>query len=291
RVEISSKDEIGFLGDSFNKMTTALQEATEGYQTLTNTLEEKVREKTEELRATQDFLIQSEKLASLGKLAAGVAHEINNPLTSILLNSHLLLERSSDEGNKENLQLIIDETARCGTIVSGLLEFARQTPPEKTPVDINKIIESTLLIMETQALVHKVRFVREFADGLSDIMVDVNKVKQVFTNIVMNAMEAMSHGGSLTIRTHLSEERDSIEIEFEDTGKGIPDEYLKKIFDPFFSTKGAKGSGLGLAISYGIIQQHNGRIDVRSEVGKGTSITISLPLLKQWKEGKEEKSG
>ncbi|UCD19012.1 MAG: cache domain-containing protein [candidate division WOR-3 bacterium] len=291
RVDISSRDEIGFLGDSFNKMTTALQEATEGYQTLTNTLEEKVREKTDELRATQDFLIQSEKLASLGKLAAGVAHEINNPLTSILLNSHLLLERSSDERNSENLQLIIDETTRCSTIVSGLLEFARQTPPEKTPVGINKIIESTLLIMETQALVHKVRFIREFADGLPDIMVDVNKVKQVFTNIVMNAMEAMSHGGSLAIRTRFSEERDSVEIEFEDTGKGIPDENLKKIFDPFFSTKGAKGTGLGLAISYGIIQQHNGRIDVRSEVGKGTSITISLPILEQPKEGKEEKSG
>lgn len=279
RVAIQTRDEIGILGESFNQMTAALQEATEGYQKLTRTLEEKVKEKTEELRATQDVLIQSEKLTSLGKLAAGVAHEINNPLTSILLNSHLMLERlKDDDAIRENLELVINETTRCGSIVSGLLEFARQTPPEKTPVDINSVMGSTLLIMETQALMHKVKIIKNLADGLPEIMVDLGKIKQVFTNIVMNAIDAMPDGGELRISSRMSDDSKCVEIIFEDSGKGIPEEHLQKIFDPFFTTKGTKGTGLGLSISYGIIQQHSGRIDVVSKVGQGTKMTICLPM-------------
>ncbi|UCG29199.1 MAG: cache domain-containing protein [candidate division WOR-3 bacterium] len=291
RVEIDTRDEIGFLGDSFNQMTAALQEATDGYQKLTRTLEEKVREKTEELRATQDFLIQSERLASLGKLAAGVAHEINNPLTSILLNSHLILERfKNNDAVKENLELIINETTRCSSIVSGLLEFARQTPPEKTSVNINKVIESTLLLMETQALVRKVRINKDLQDGLPELMVDLGKIKQVFTNIVMNAIDAMPSGGVLRISSRVPEDTTCVEIVFEDNGKGIPQEHLQRIFDPFFTTKGTKGTGLGLSISYGIIQQHSGRIDVESKVGKGTKMTIYLPLHISPEKKKEDRS-
>ncbi len=291
RVHIDTKDEIGFLADSFNLMTAALQEATDGYRSLTRTLEEKVDEKTKELKATQDFLIQSEKLASLGKLAAGVAHEINNPLTSILINSHLLLEKlKNDDDSEEKLKLVIDETTRCSSIVSGLLEFARQTPPEKTVVDINRIIESTLLIMDTQAMVHKVRIVKHLDDALPQIKVDINKIKQVFTNLILNALDAMSDGGVLKIVSQLSGDGKCVEVSFEDSGKGIPKEHLRKIFDPFFSTKGTKGTGLGLSISYGIVQQHGGTIDVESEVGKGTKITICLPLYEKENAKKEDRS-
>jgi two-component system NtrC family sensor kinase len=291
RVQINTKDEIGLLADSFNQMTAALQKATDGYRSLTRTLEEKVDEKTKELQATQDFLIQSEKLASLGKLAAGVAHEINNPLTSILLNSHLLLEQlKNDEASREKLKLVIDETTRCSSIVSGLLEFARQTPPEKTVVDINKIIESTLLIMDTQAMVHKVRLITDLDDTLPLIGVDVNKIKQVFTNLILNALDAMPDGGVLKIESQLSEDSSCVEVAFEDNGKGIPKENLRKIFDPFFSTKGIKGTGLGLSISYGIVQQHGGTIDVESNVGRGTRITICLPLQEKEDKKKEDKS-
>jgi two-component system NtrC family sensor kinase len=287
RLEVESRDEIGELAESFNRMTVALQKATDSYQVLTSTLEDKVREKTDELRAAQDVLIQSEKLASLGKLAAGIAHEINNPLTSILINSHLMLERTDREDpSATNLRLIIDETTRCSAIVRGLLEFARQTPPEKTLVDINKIIESTLLIMETQALVHKVKVVKHFADDLPHIMVDINKIKQVFTNVVLNAMEAMVDGGVLKITSQKSNDNASAEIVFEDEGQGISKDNVKRIFDPFFTTKGTKGTGLGLSISYGIIQQHNGAIEVESEVGKGTTITIRLPLESLTKDAK-----
>ncbi|MBE0432295.1 cache domain-containing protein [candidate division WOR-3 bacterium] len=291
RVEIHTTDEIGFLGDSFNKMAAALQEATEGYQTLTRTLEQKVKEKTDELRAAEAILVQSDKLASLGKLGAGVAHELNNPLTSIMLNSYLLLENlETNESSRQNLQLIIDETKRCGSIVSGLLEFARQTPPERVTVDINRVIESTMLLMETHALVNRVRIVTELTSELAPIMIDVNKIKQVFTNIIMNAMDAMPDGGNLAIRSRMSEDARHVEIEFQDTGKGIPEEHLKKIFDPFFTTKGTKGTGLGLAISYGIIQQHGGSIQVKSMVGQGTAMVISLPITDSGDAKKEDDS-
>ncbi len=280
RVEVDSGDEIGYLGDAFNKMASALQEATDGYQTLTRTLEQKVEEKTRELKAAEDVLIQSEKLASLGKLGAGVAHELNNPLTSILLNSHLLLEQLKlEDPTKQHLQLIIDETKRCASIVNGLLEFARQTPPERAPFDINRAVESTLLLMETHALMNKVKINTFLAEDLPSTMIDVNKIRQVFTNIIINAMDAMPGGGELTITTRMSEDGQSVEVEFRDTGSGIPEDYLKKIFDPFFTTKGTKGTGLGLAISYGIIQQHNGRIQVNSMVGQGTIMVVSLPVV------------
>ncbi len=289
RLQITSRDEIGELSESFNRMTVALQKATDNYQALTRTLEEKVKEKTEELSAAQDFLVQSEKLASLGKLAAGIAHEINNPLTSILINSHLLLERT-DKGDQSanNLQLIIDETTRCSAIVRGLLEFARQTPPEMTLVDINEVIKSTLLIMDTQALVHKVKVVKKLTKDLQHVMVDVNKIKQVFTNIVLNALDAMPEGGVLEIASSVSGENKEIKITFRDSGRGIPKENVTRIFDPFFTTKGTNGTGLGLSISYGIIQQHRGAIDVESEVGVGTTMAVRLPLYPITGDEKEE---
>lgn len=279
RVNIESRDEIGQLAESFNHMTIELQKVTEDYRTLTETLEKKVEEKTRELKITQDQLIRSEKLTSLGKLAAGIAHEINNPLTAILINSHLVAEElTNNHGSKGKLDMIIDETTRCRDIVKGLLEFARQTPPEKKLADINNIIEKTLLLFASQVLVINVNVEKHLNKTLPYLMIDINKIEQVFTNVILNALDAMPDGGTLTITTKLSADKNFVAVVFKDTGCGIPKENINRIFDPFFSTKGTKGTGLGLSVSYGIMQQHGGTIKVQSEPQKGTTVIISLPI-------------
>ncbi len=279
RVRIESHDEIGQLANSFNQMTVALQKTTENYLSCTRTLEKKVEEKTDELEKTQDYLIQSEKLTSLGKLAAGIAHEINNPLTSILINSHLISEMlENDVAFGENIKLIIDETNRCSKIVKGLLEFSRQSPPEKEFANMNEVIEKTLLLFESQVLANNVRVEKKLNENLPAILIDVNKIEQVFTNLILNALDAMPGGGILVISSQMSVDNQFVEVKIRDTGSGIPKEYISKIFDPFFTTKGIKGTGLGLSVSYGIVQQHDGTINVQSEVGKGTTIVISLPV-------------
>lgn len=278
-VRIESHDEIGQLANSFNQMTVALQKATENYLSCTRTLEKKVEEKTDELEKTQDYLIQSEKLASLGKLAAGIAHEINNPLTSILINSHLISEMlEKDVAFGENIKLIIDETNRCSKIVKGLLEFSRQSPPEKEFANINEVIEKTLLLFESQVLANNVRVEKKLNENLPVILIDVNKIEQVLTNLILNALDTMPGGGILVISSQMSVDNQFVEVKIRDTGSGIPKEYVSQIFDPFFTTKGIKGTGLGLSVSYGIVQQHDGTINVQSEVGKGTTIVISLPV-------------
>jgi two-component system NtrC family sensor kinase len=260
-------------------MTSELQKATEELVGLTKSLEKKVRKKTDELKKAQVSLIESEKLASLGKLAAGIAHEINNPLTSILINSHLVAEQLQDKNDLARfLAIIIDETERCAKIVKGLLQFSRQSLPEKKPISINELIQSTLLLFDSQVLVSNVRVEKEIDERLPQVMVDDNKIKQVFTNLILNALDAMPEGGILSIRSRLSDDKKFIEITFKDTGCGIDDKNIGKIFDPFFSTKGVKGTGLGLSVSYGIIKQHDGSVDVQSSLGRGTTITIRLPV-------------
>jgi two-component system NtrC family sensor kinase len=279
RVETVSRDEIGQLAESFNKMTAELEKTTGDYETLTRTLEDRVKQRTRQLEEAQDQLVQSEKLTSLGKMAAGVAHEINNPLTSILINSHLVAERLKDRSDvDENVKLIIEETTRCGDIVRGLLEFSRQMPPEKRSVDINEVVEDTLLLLKSHVMASMATVRRLLGKNLPRVSVDVGKIKQVFTNIVLNAIEAMPGGGTLAIGTHVSKDGRAVEVEFTDSGCGISKEIMAKIFDPFFSTKATKGTGLGLSVSYGIIQQHRGEIDIRSEVGQGTTVTIRLPI-------------
>lgn len=279
RVNTKSTDEIGQLAHSFNHMTDELQKATEGYRTLTKTLEDKVKAKTEELINTQNQLIQYEKLTAIGKLAAGIAHEINNPLTSILLNSYLIAEKmGKTSALQENLKMIIDETTRCGTIVKGLLQFSRQSVPEKRPAQMNEVINDTLLLFESQILVSNVKVTKNLGDGLPLVMVDTNKIKQVFTNLLLNALDAMPKGGLLTVSSWLTDDKTHIEVSFADTGRGITAEQKGEIFDPFFTTKGTKGTGLGLSVSYGIIEQHSGTITVESEVDVGTVFTIRLPV-------------
>jgi two-component system NtrC family sensor kinase len=248
-----------------------------------------VEERTQQLRETQGQLIQSEKLASLGKMAAGVAHEINNPLTSILINTHLLLEGHPEAGEEtESLTLIAEEAARCATIVSGLLNFARQTPAQEARADVNDIIDRTVQLHEMQASVRNIRIDRNLDRSLPPIDLDKNKIQQVFSNLTMNAREAMLEGGTLTITSRLSRDGEFLEIAFADTGVGIPQQNFPKLFDPFFTTKNF-GTGLGLAVSYGIIRQRGGTIEVQSEVGRGSVFTVRIPLVDRTEENPDVK--
>jgi len=278
RVDLKGQDEIGQLARAFNRMTDELSLAHEDLTQWGQTLERRVEERTRELRGTQDQLVVSEKLAALGKMAAGVAHEINNPLTTILINTHLLLERPGRDAEEgETMNLIADETIRCAAIVRGLLDFARLTPSQAAPTDINDVVERTLLLLEKQALVRNIRIEKALDRTLPPIEVDKNKIQQVFSNLAINACEAMPRGGTLVVASLMSRDGTLIEITFTDTGVGISKENIPRLFDPFFTTK-SFGTGLGLAVSYGIIRQRGGTILVRSEVGKGTVFTVRIPL-------------
>jgi two-component system NtrC family sensor kinase len=285
KVEVSSKDEIGYLADSFNQMTADLKAANEKLIEWGKTLEKKVEERTKELTEMQAHLIQSEKLASLGKLAAGIAHEINNPLGGILIYSHLLLEDlDKNSPHYENIKKIVKETSRCKDIVKGLLEFARPKEPEMNLIDINDIVERSLSIMERQALFQNINIKKTFASDLPKIVADSAQLQQVFVNIILNAAEAMDGNGVLTLSTSFNGSGKFIEVKFSDTGHGIKEEDKKRLFEPFFSTKEVgKGTGLGLAISYSIIQKHEGTIEVQSQPGKGSTFIVKLPLKKEMK--------
>jgi two-component system NtrC family sensor kinase len=279
RIIANRNDEVGELADSFNLMTENLSKANNEIMQWTKTLEQRVGERTEELKKAQSQLVQSEKMASLGMMAAGIAHEINNPLTTILINSHLLLEDSDySNSGREELQLIADEATRCGKIVKGLLDFARQTRAEKRLADINLVLKQTLAIIESQASFHNITINKNLDDNIPKIWVDINQIKQVFMNIILNAAEAMPEGGSLNISTSLTAHNGTVNIGFVDSGCGISKENIGKLFDPFFSTKQSKGTGLGLALSYGIVKKHNGSIEVDSEIGVGSSFIVKLPL-------------
>ncbi len=235
------------------------------------------------LQETHLQLVSSEKMASLGKLAAGIAHEINNPLGGILIYSSLMMEDLPGEDPKRgDLARIVQETGRCKEIVKSLLEFARQTEPKKEPTDINRAISDGLFFLVNQALFHNIRIVKNLDPFLPFVRGNSGQLKQVFMNIIVNAAEAIHGNGTLTITTSLSPDRKTVWIEFADTGEGIPEENLSRIFDPFFTTKDVgKGTGLGLATSYGIVQDHGGTINVRSKVGLGTSFIIELPIQPQ----------
>ena len=244
-------------------------------------LREKIKIENE-LQDTQVRLLQSEKMASLGSLAAGVAHEINNPMGGILIYASLLMEdfEESNDPRVQDLKKIVGEATRCKEIVKSLLEFGRQTESRAEPIDINKAILDGLFFLENQVLFHDIQIVKHLDPSLPLIEGDPNQLKQVFMNMMVNAAEAMSDkGGSLTITTGGSPDQSSVFISFQDTGMGISPEIQSKIFDPFFTTKAVgKGTGLGLSTSYGIIQSHHGNIEVESEEGKGTIFNIYLPI-------------
>ena len=262
RVGKPSANEIGELEIMFNLMASSLES----------------RDR-EIARLNEQRMMRSERLASIGRLAAGIAHEINNPLTSVLTFSCLLLKKG-DAAMKERLEIIVKETTRCREIVKGLLGFARQDEPRKMRCDLNAVIENAFSLAGNQLKVRESHVtVKKELGEIPGLYLDPNQMTEVFVNLIINAIDALPAGGELSVATGVSQDGKSVDIRVADTGQGIAKEDLEKIFEPFFTTKEpGKGTGLGLAVAYGIINRHNGSIDVESEVGKGTTFLIKLPL-------------
>ena len=236
----------------------------------------------QKLEKTQLQLLQSEKMASLGKLAAGVAHQLNNPLGSITLYAKLILEEYDLEpGIKEDLELILRDAERCRDTVKELLEFARQRQQFMKPININKAVDRCLVLIENQALFHNVLIDKQLAEDQPRTVGDAQQLNHVFMNIMINAAQAMDGKGSITITTFEAASRDRVVIEIADTGPGIGEEHLERIFEPFFTTKEeGQGTGLGLSVVYNIIENHGGTISARSQVGQGTTFIIELPIIR-----------
>jgi two-component system NtrC family sensor kinase len=266
-----SKSEIGLLQKTFKEMLTSLQE----------------RDKRQ--RAESEIkLLQSEKQASVGKLAGGVAHEINNPLTGIFTFTHMLLRRNDiPEEVRSDLEIIAQETERVRKIVKGLLDFSRQTELDREPTDVNRLVRQTTTLVENQALIKGVNLTFEPGDGLPMVTLDRNQMQSVLLNIIINALDATDPGGSITLTTNIGVStshpgQKGIEILCTDTGCGIPPENLNRLFDPFFTTKDiGHGTGLGLSVSYGIVERHGGTIWVQSKMGKGSTFKVWLPTEEQ----------
>ncbi|KAA0273123.1 HAMP domain-containing protein [Chloroflexi bacterium CFX2] len=263
KLELTSGDELGKLSYRFNQMAEAL------------------RQRDERLKEfTKRKIMESERLAIVGQLAANVAHELNNPLQGIVTYSSLLLEKNvCDDPSRQNLEKIAIQANRCREIIRGLLDFSRQKKPQKSLTDINALLRRCVSLVENQALFHNIAIVQRLDESLPMIVVDPSQIERVFLNLIINAAEAMN-GGTLTLTTTYGLNAKTIEIEVKDTGHGISIENMERIFNPFFTTKEiGHGVGLGLAISYGIVKEHNGEITVESEIGKGAKFIVSLPVI------------
>jgi signal transduction histidine kinase len=242
-----------------------------------------LREKIAGEKKLKDALIQinrSEKMASLGQLAAGVAHEINNPLTGILLYANLALERfDKADPLRKYLTSVINDTERCKDIVKDLLAYSRQTSPTKETFQVNSLIEQSLALIRDQKRFLNINLVKKLSDEMMLIRADKNQLIQVIINLIMNAIDAMNRKGTLTFRTYRNKPYKKVYIEVSDTGCGIPEENLSKVFDPFFTTKGPeKGTGLGLSTSYGLVKENGGRISIKETNSGGTTVLLELPL-------------
>jgi two-component system, NtrC family, sensor kinase len=281
-VSISSRDEIGILANSFNKMLASIKTMKLELEEWGRTLEEKVNKRTEELVAVRTQMAQSEKLASIGRLAAGVAHEINNPLGGILTFSMLALEDcDEDHPLKQSLEVIVKQTLRCRDTVKGLLDFARQSSAVPSITEVNSVVDKTLLLLENQTIFQNIKTVRKFDPGLPNVLIDAGQLQQVVMNIVLNAVDAMEESGALTIETCRDSRKREILIKISDTGKGIPEDVLPLVFEPFFTTKKVgKGTGLGLAIVHGIITRAGGKVEVESSPN-GATFIIRLPIVQE----------
>jgi len=285
RIPVRNDDEFGRLAEAFNSMTTALRGSREELRDWAGTLEQKVAERTQALHRAQAEALHGEKLASVGLLAAGVAHELNNPLTGVLTFSTLMRKKLADgTQDADDLDLVIRETKRCAAIIRRLLDFAREKRPEKSFADLNRLIEETARIVERPAHLDDIEIALDLDPGLPRAWVDADLIKQVIMNMMVNAQHAIEQKGTITVRTRRVAARhpgDSLQVEISivDDGCGIPDKDLVRIFDPFFTTKGVgKGTGLGLSVSHGIVTAHGGRIEVESEAGAGSTFRVYLPI-------------
>lgn len=289
-IEITRRSyEIDELVDSFNRMRERLKLAVAELNDMQATLESKVDERTRQLQVAQRKLIQSDRLATLGQLAASVAHEINNPISGVL-NLSMLLERLMAKGEytpgreaefRKYLSLISIETARVGRIVSDLLAFSRRSKPQRAPADLNKLVRTTIGLADHKLKLISAEISLELQENLPLVECDSSQIQQVILNLVLNGAQAMQPGGGgkLTIRTRVLAHDGDVELSVQDTGEGIAPENLSKIFDPFFTTKAeGKGVGLGLAVLYGIVKAHEGEVEVTSQRDVGTTFTVTLPL-------------
>jgi two-component system NtrC family sensor kinase len=284
RIDFQASDEIGILAESFNSMSDELKEYKEKMENWTKSLEDEVQKKTSEIYRAQEHLINTEKLASLGRMAAGVAHEINSPLTGIVTFAHLMLKRTPPENTQdvEDLNIIIDQAERCSKIIKGLLGFSRKSSSEKNIINLNTLLENTLAMVRHQSRFYNIIFDLQLDSSLPEVNVDPNQIQQVFLNLLINAADAMEKKGKITLATRPVENNGLFaEVEVTDSGPGIPENIVSKIFEPFFTTKPVgKGTGLGLAVSYGIIKKHEGTIFVRNSPGNGASFCIQLPVAR-----------
>jgi two-component system NtrC family sensor kinase len=288
RIVVAGHHELARLAEAFNRMAGDLSAARREITEWSQTLEEKVAEKTEELRQTQRQVLHVEKMVSLGKLSATVAHELNNPISGVLNYARLVRRQIAEqpiaidvrEELTRYLTLVEKECSRCGAIVQNLLIFARRTGGEMAPIDLNEVVERSLMLVQHRIEISGLKVHCELLDGDSQIVADAGQLQQALVALLVNALEAMNGlepaEGSLTVRLRGTD--DEIYVDVGDTGVGIPPEVLPQIFEPFYSTKQTSSSvGLGLAVVYGIVQRHGGQIDVRSKPGQGTFFHLRLP--------------
>jgi len=298
QIDVESEDEIGDLAHSFNEMSRQLHAEHNENLAWTRTLEERVEQKTRELKRAHEHALHTEKMASIGKMAAVLAHEINNPLSGILTYSKLLkkwIERQWSEGPTtvseepspaagrrreicDALDLIASESRRCGDLVKNLLTFSRTTPMNLQPADLNQVIERSLRLVQHQFDLAGIHVQLQRDPALPQVRCDAAQIEQVLLALVMNALDALPQGGNLWLATGFSAEQNQVRIVVRDDGTGIAPEILPRLFEPFLTTKETgRGVGLGLAISQSILERHNGNIEVQSEVGRGTTFTVTLP--------------
>jgi len=262
KIRIESADELGKLAKAFNIMVKAVKER-----------DIRLREMTEER------LSHVEKQVSIGRLAAGIAHEINNPLTAVLSLSSLMLKHlPEDDARREDLDVIVTETTRCREIVRSLLDFARERLPSMKVVDINDVIHNTVSLTSKYEAMEGIRTILKLSENQLLVNADSKQLQQVLTNLIINAAEATNQGGSISISSDEDSSGGFVVVKVQDTGKGINKEHINRVFEPFFTNKGSgKGTGLGLSVSLGIVRKHNGSIEIDSAEGKGTTVTLFLP--------------
>ena len=288
QIPVQSNDEIGDLAESFNAMSTRLQLAQAEITAWAHTLEDRVEEKTRELKQAHQHMLQVEKMATIGKMAAVVAHEINNPLSGILTYSRVVKRWiqnnfSSAPRTEEmagSLDLIASESKRCGELVKNLLSFSRVTPMNLEWCELNQVIDRCVRLVQHKMDMATIQLNLALGDELPHVRCDPNQIEQVALAMIINAIDAMPQGGNLWITTCQSSAT-TVELIIRDDGMGISDEHLAHIFEPFYTTKESGGSGLGLAISQNIVERHGGSISVGSKVGQGTTFTIVLPVDSQ----------
>jgi two-component system NtrC family sensor kinase len=296
QIAVQSNDEIGELACSFNSMSLQLRDERGKNVAWTRTLEERVEQKTRELKRAHEHALHTEKMASIGKMAAVLAHEINNPLSGILTYAKLLRKWTDrQDGSPERrqevrdaLDLIATESRRCGDLVKNLLTFSRETPVNLQATDLNQVAERALRLVQHRLDLANIQLQLELDPDLPKVQCDAAQIEQVLLALVMNAADAMPQGGNLWVTTAFTPQDAKVSLIVRDDGVGIAPEILPRLFEPFLTTKeSGKGVGLGLAISRSIVERHSGTIDVESQVGKGSKFTVTLPCDSESKPEKE----